>query len=686
MSRKVPLKFHPNKGGDEENFKQLQAVLSVLEGYQNNKELDVNSLMATLKRSKNANPETKKLKIFEKILEKYPPGEIPNVGINRIAKAYKKLSEGQPAPKPNPRPEPRPQPKARKTYQPPPSSSSGPRPSSSGATNVPPRATPKQEMDSESDPRVRAEYSAAIRLAEKFNDLYETYRNDAPFQAKSAFNIMKFPNQQGLHKKPPKNNKYAHQLYGDLPNYGQLMGSDLVGMLRDRRIAPGRVTPKSPYVYFDTAYDPASGEYPFRAKVSTMHSNYLLHKKAYNNYIWATGRSYFKGTFMQFPIKHTIKSALIGDDVVKITEDFYEKFKVVVADSIKKDAAVKKRYEKQRNKEREEARKQDEARQSSNREREKAEKEKKDAEDKAKKAEKEKKDAEEKAKKAEKEKKDANDAKKAAEKAAADAAKKAANNSAKEAKKAANNSDKKSKEELLKQLELLMRERLSLQARRDELDRTFRDIAGTLRMTQNEAKSSVERLELQIANLRKEIETFNYNKKADIEKRKQTAMLAAKRLREATESLEKASEMFRTNMKNITEKFAQNDKDIQKVKEKLAKFNKPNSPKPNSPKPTYTKSQGKQKQASSGEGSSGTTNNTPKPQKPQKNINKNKAKANSNAHKGDWVSKYNVEDLKYILKALKLPISGTKPVLQKRIRDGKYTQAYIEQILKPAKK
>ena len=641
MTRKVPLKFHPNKGGDEENFKQLRAVLSVLESYQNNKDLDVNALMATLKRNKNTNPQNKKLKIFEKILEKYSPGNIPNYdGLNRIAKAYKKLSEGQPAPKFNPRPKP----KAKKAYQPP--------PSSSGATNVPPRATPKQEMDAESDPRVRAEYSAAIRLAEKFNELYETYRNDAPFQAQSiASNPMKFPGYQGLHKKPPKYNKYAYQLYGDLPNFGQLMGSDIVGMLRDRRIAPGRVTPKSPYVYFDTVYDPATDTYPFRAKVSTMHSNYLLHKKAYNNYIWATGRRYFKGSFMEFPIKHTVKSMTNGDDVVKITEDFYQKFKVIVSDSIKKDAAAKKRYEKQQSKEDEESRRQAEARAR----RQRAEWE---ADEKAKKAEKEKKDAEEKANKAEKEKKDADDAKKAA-----------------------NNSDKKSKEELLKQLELLMRERASLQAQREELDRTFRDIAGTLRMTQNEAKSSVERLELQIANLRKEIETFNYNKKADIEKRKQTAMLAAKRLREATESLEKASEMFRTNMRNITEKFAQNDKDIQTVKQKLAEFNKPNSPKPNSPKPAYTKAQGKQKQAPSGEGSSGT----PKPPKSKKNINKNKAKANSDAHKGDWVSKYKVEDLKYILKVLKLPISGTKPVLQKRIRDGKYTQAYIEKILKPAK-
>lgn len=640
MTRKVPLKFHPDKeGGSEENFKELQGVLAVLKDYQNNKNLDVNALMATLKRSKNTNPQNKKLKLFEKILEKYSPGNIPNYdGLNRIAKAYKKLSEEQHSSNQRPKP----QAKRYKQSQPPRAErqGSGPQSSSRRESNVPPQMTPKQEMDAESDPRVRAEYSAAIRLAEKFNELYETYRNEAPFLAKSiAWNPMKFPGYQGLHKKPPKYNKYAYQLYGDLPNFGRLMGSDLVGMLRDRRIAPGRVTPKRPYVYFDTLYDPATDTYSFRAKVSTMHSNYLLYNKAYNNYIWATGRRYFKGSFMEFPIKHTVKSMTIGDDVVKITEDFYQKFKVIVSDSIKKDAAAKKRYEKQQRKEDEDYRRQD---------------------------------ADDKANKAEKERKDADDAKKAAEKAA--------NNFAKEAKKAAN-SDKKSKEELLKQLELLMRERASLKARLDELDRTFRDTAGPLRMIQNEAKSSIERLELQIANLRKEIETFNSKKKAEIDNRKQTAMLAAKRLREATESLEKASEMFRTNMRNITEKIAQNDKDIQTVKQKLAEFNKPNSP-----KPAYTKAQGKQKQTPSGEGSSGTKNNTPKPQKPKKNINKNKAKANSNFHKGDWVSKYNVEELKYILKALKLLSSGTKPVLQKRIRDGKYTQAYIEQIRKPSKK
>ena len=215
------------------NFKQLQAVLSVLESYQNNKDLDVNALMATLKRSKNTNPQNKKLKIFEKILEKYSPGNIPNYdGLNRIAKAYKKLSE-----EPKPKPSPMPQPKARKTYQPPPRperQGSGPQSSSRRASNAPPSMTPEQEMNAESDPRVRAEYSAAIKLAEKFNDLYETYRNDAPFHAQSiGGNPMKFPGYQGLHKKPPKYNKYAHQLYGDLPNFGQLMGSDIVGMLRD---------------------------------------------------------------------------------------------------------------------------------------------------------------------------------------------------------------------------------------------------------------------------------------------------------------------------------------------------------------------------------------------------------------------------------------------------------------------
>ena len=93
-----------------------------------------------------------------------------------------------------------------------------------------------------------------------------------------------------------------------------------------------------------------------------MHSNYLLHKKAYKNYIWAIGRKHFKGSFMEFPIKHTEMSSSNGDDLVKITEDFYQKFKVIVADSIKKDAAAKKRYEKQKSKDDEEYRRQAEAR------------------------------------------------------------------------------------------------------------------------------------------------------------------------------------------------------------------------------------------------------------------------------------------------------------------------------------